>query len=142
MRLEGDSLGVLKGYKYSTDGGYIDIVFNLIEPTKLSTTQGNGSFAHLLKDTVSGGTISHKRFSRASFFWDDNYQELEMSGVEFVMPAGDWPIMRYFGWRFYFDSYNSASAITNPNPVIPVMTLYCNSVFGSLCTPLLTNPTV
>ena len=134
LRLEGDSLGVLNGYKYSTDGGYIDIVFNLIEPTKLSTTQGNGSFAHLLKDTVSGGTISHKRFSRASFFWDDNYQELEMSGVEFVMPAGDWPIMRYFGWRFYFDSYNSASAITNPNPVIPVMTLYCNSVFGSLGT--------
>ena len=134
LRIEGDSLGVLKGYKYSTNGGYIDIVFNLIEPTKLTTTQGNGSFGHLLKDTVSGGTISHKRFSRASFFWDDNYQDLEKSGVEFVMPAGDWPIMRYFGWRFYFDAYTSTSAITNSNPVIPVMTLYCNSVFGSLGT--------
>ena len=134
LRIEGESLGVLKGYKYSSDGGYIDIVFNLIEPTKLTTTQGNGSFGHFLKDTVSGGTISHKRFSRASFFWDDNYQELEMSGSEFVMPVGDWPIMRYFGWRFYFDAYASTSAITNGNPVIPVMTLYCNSVFGSLGT--------
>lgn len=134
LRLEGDSLGVLKGYKYSTDGGYIDIVFNLIEPTKLTTTAGNGSFSHLLKDPVSGGSISIKRFSRASFFWDDNFQELNMSGVEFVMPAGDWPIMRYFGWRFYFDAYSSTSAITNANPVFPLMMLYCNSVFGSLGT--------
>ena len=134
LRIEGDSLGVLKGYKYSSDGGYIDIVFNLIEPTKLTTTAGSGSFSHFLKDPVSGGSISHKRFSRASFFWDDNYQELEVSGSEFVMPAGDWPIMRYFGWRFYFDAYSATSAITNVNPVFPVMTLYCNSVFGSLGT--------
>lgn len=131
LEIVGDSLGSLTGYKYGTNAGYIEIVFNVLEPVLLHSTATSGGFFFKLRNQT-GGTMSLSNFAKCDFFYDDVIVNLNSNASDFYMVEGDWAVTRYFGWRFYYNDYLSTSTIYESSSFSPLLNLYCNSVFSSL----------
>lgn len=132
LKIVGDSLGLMKGYRYGTNAGYIEIVFNILEPVQLHSTDDSGAFSFKLVNP-SGGEMTLSHPVKCDFFYDDTIVNLTCgdSGV-FFMIEGDWAVSRYFGWRFYYDDYSASWTISSADSFSPQLQLYCNSVFSSL----------
>ena len=103
---------------------YVEVLFSVPSPITVSpggtpsVSQGYVSGYLALRGYDSGGGLVYDgqvpHASRIDCIYDNQHIETTAHNNNFAVPAGDYFVNRYFGYRFYFDRFSEQKAMQLP----------------------------
>lgn len=103
---------------------YVEVLFSAPSPMTVSpggtpsVPQGYVSGALALHGYDSSGSLVYDGqtpfASRIDCIYDNQYIQTTAHNNHFAVPAGDYFVNRYFGYRFYFDRFSEQKSVTLP----------------------------